>query len=462
MKKKIIIRDDEVNLYESKSYETFDSEKLEALDKTLQDSEDCDDVIYNIATVSDKEINCRIYPDEHIKDTVTQKKWLKPFLKPFLVNHDIYTEPLGRIEDAYYVNHSDLTSIGGNETIPEAVIMKFKKDGFLDEGTGSVILKIKPFGETAAKIKDGRILTTSQASATDSITCSICGKDYYECDHRIGSVYDGKKALLRTGALEPYENSSVNRPANDSSVVLCYNKTTDCAEIYGTDNTAVLVPQSNKDSVEEEQVETLTDNKEIVTIDAIIPVEDNIVAENTRGEEMKDEKISLKLKKLKDRTLKDLKRFYNEDGTAQFEAPLKEAIDAISEDEILNVMDILEVILEAVDKKNEIQLASFGTIIAEEETQDEEAEVQDEEAEEETVVTETEESKVQDEVVEEETVVEDSTNTEENVINNDVPENVPDFLSKKEPETKVIATDAISFDREFLINLSNPRKIFDK
>ena len=75
--------------------------------------------------------------------------------------------------------------------------MKFKKEGLLNDGTGSVILKIKPFGDTLAKVKDGVLLTTSQASSTDALTCSICGKDYYECEHRIGAMYDGKKAILR-------------------------------------------------------------------------------------------------------------------------------------------------------------------------------------------------------------------------------------------------------------------------
>ena len=79
-------------------------------------------VAYNIITTSDKVINGRIYPDAYVKITALSDRWVQRFAKPFLVNHDIYTEALGRICDAVHYQHSDGVQSGGKEAIPESVI----------------------------------------------------------------------------------------------------------------------------------------------------------------------------------------------------------------------------------------------------------------------------------------------------------------------------------------------------
>lgn len=469
--KKYLIRDDEVVVLNSKDVEEYDETKIKALD-SVADSENSDkEVIYNIATVSDKEINCRIYPDQHIKDTVLQKKWTSPFLKPFLVNHDIYTQPLGRIVDAVYVNHSDLTTEGGQDAVPEAVLMKFKKEGLLNDGTGSVILKIKPFGDTLSKVKDGIVLTTSQASSTDALTCSICGKDYYDCEHRIGAMYDGKKAVLRTGALFPYENSSVNRPANDSSLSLVYNIDEEKAYIFGTDNETILT--RNIDSSDSQGTsENLQDNNISNSIDNIQELNDN------KGVVM-NEKITAQLKKIKERTIKDLSKTFALDDAKKEE--FTKALDSFKEEETFAVLDLVELIdneisaiindnvllkKEIEDLKNKVTIMENATTLepfsdeVEEETEAEEEVAADEE---ETEVEEVSDKEVSTEEVTDEEVADNSTNVSENVNTETVPENVPDFLNTDEvTEKKVTPKKTETNDQNVNLQyLLNPKKIFE-
>ena len=471
MKLKYVVKDNDTNVYKLEDYEQVDQKKLVEFD-VLTDSEEDNDVIYNIATVSDKEINCRIYPDQHIRDTVTQKKWLSPFLKPLLLNHDIYTEPLGRIVDSFYVEHNTLDVLGGSEKLPDSVVMKFKKEGHLEDGSGSVILKIKPFKDTLSKIKDGVMLTTSQASATDSLTCSICGKDYYDCEHRIGGVYDGKKALLKTGSLSPYENSSVNRPANDSSVFLRYSKSEDKAYVYGTDNDIALVASTEpeKDEKTEDNVKNLPeDTKDTKLIEETIDKNEGVVMK---------EKIAMQLKKLKERTLKDLSKTFSldEEKKQKFAAVL----DSFGEDEVFTVLDFIELIeTEISDMINEQEIlkkeiSDLKTEIEEENVLDEDAEAESEaeveavleeqKDEAEVEVTVEDDKKADEEAVAEEKEVKDSTKELENVKNDDVPENVPDFLEQKD-ETKNIKDEKVTKiakkTNTQLQGIFNPKKMFE-
>ena len=482
MKLKYVVKDDDANVYKLEDFEQVDQKKLVEFD-SLTDSEEDGDVIYNIATVSDKEINCRIYPDQHIRDTVIQKKWLNPFLKPLLLNHDIYTEPLGRIVDSFYVEHNTLDVLGGSEKLPDSVVMKFKKEGHLEDGSGSVILKIKPFKDTLAKIKDGVMLTTSQASATDSLTCSICGKDYYDCEHRIGGVYDGKKALLKTGSLSPYENSSVNRPANDSSVFLRYSKNEDKSYIYGTDNDNVLVSstESKKDEETEDNVKNLPEDTKDTKL-----VEETL--DKKEGVKMK-EKIAAQLKKLKERTLKDLSKTFSLDEEKK--QKFSTVLDSFSEDDTFTVLDFVELIeneisdmiiekenlsQEIADLKNKmIILESADTLEPsadsdshEDEEANEDAESEDEKTEadadakdDKAVVAEEEKTEDSTEIEEGKKEVEDSTNTEEDVKTDVVPENVPDFLNKKNEIEDKKETKEVKKTNSQLQGIFNPKKMFE-
>ncbi|MGL5709815.1 MAG: coiled-coil domain-containing protein [Cetobacterium sp.] len=242
--------------------------------------------IYNIATVADKEINARLYPYQHVRDSVVEGKWIRPFLKPLLKNHDDYSEPLGRIEDSFFFDHAkdSYESTIENSSIPDLVLKEFKDKNMFYDGTGSVILKISAFGDALEKIKQGLYVTTSQGSITDKRECSICGKDIYDCEHIPRKLYDGKKCLVVTGKLTPIENSIVNVPANDTSTFVLYNKREKKAYTYYT---GVLTQDNN------ENEEKIKDNKS--------EVKDNML----------DEKQLTKLaQSLKDAQVKKLKDFF--------------------------------------------------------------------------------------------------------------------------------------------------------
>ncbi|RME26216.1 MAG: hypothetical protein D6800_06765 [Candidatus Zixiibacteriota bacterium] len=79
--------------------------------------------------------------------------WTRPFPKPYLVNHDRLSDPLGRVIDAEYVPTS--------------------------KSRGYILLKVRIGDEEEIKrIQDGRALTVSTgARATEMVECSVCGRD---------------------------------------------------------------------------------------------------------------------------------------------------------------------------------------------------------------------------------------------------------------------------------------------
>lgn len=205
--------------------------------------------IFSLLTTSDKEINLRMYPDKHVEDMCKQHSWTTPFPKPLQNNHDIYQDANARFYDSWYLKHSDLKPQHGYGILPEGVIDEFKKRGAFQEGTASTI----GMAETAdlsfkTKIIDGTYWTTSQGANTDSLTCNICGKPYYDftqCKHSRGTTYpifseDGKTikemktCIPYTGALTAVEDSVVNSPANDTSTLLVYDMKKD--KVVNLDN----------------------------------------------------------------------------------------------------------------------------------------------------------------------------------------------------------------------------------
>lgn len=239
-------------------------------------------IVYTIATVADKEINYRIYPYDSLLNTVKQNKWLKPYAKPLLKNHDSDCEPLGRIIKSSFYDHTQEQVIAGDD-IPQEVIDEFKKRKLFKKGTASVILGAKVSYWIAESIKDGIYLTTSQGSATDSLACSICGKPIRECEHSIGKDYEKKKCLAITGELEPMEISVVNEPANDTSLMLVYEPSSSKEDSSNTTGTVIMF--------------TTSDSKKEPVI---------ITTDNSKGERKMDlEKLALQILKVqKDKIVK--------------------------------------------------------------------------------------------------------------------------------------------------------------
>lgn len=250
--------------------EIFEIEKSE-LEKKLKDNQlkhnklldYCDsneEIVYAIATVSDKPINRRIYPDQFVRETVEDRLWTTPYSRPFLINHDTKVEPLGRVYSQSLYSHKDKKITLGDE-IPEEVVKAFEDRKLFKEGTSSVILGIKTSNWYIQYIKDGTYLTVSQGSGTDEITCNICGKPLSECEHIPGQKYDDKTCLAVTGKLFPYEISVVNEPANDTSIMIVYDPTSKNISSFNDIKNQKKINKKTKDETEETIITDSLDDK---------------------------------------------------------------------------------------------------------------------------------------------------------------------------------------------------------
>lgn len=219
----------------------FDSEGKEVNASTILDSakEDSNnmpkaiDVLFE-ATHSGSNRNHFIYSSDSMEEDA--QSWMSPFPRPFLKNHDIESEPMGRVVDY---------SFGQSEINP-------------DRDCINVTYRITD-QDAIAKFLDGRYKTMSIGGSLGHIKCGICGKDILKdgqlkfCGHWKGEVYNGQKCLWHGDKIEYREGSSVNSPADDWAQV---KKITIVNE----------KDQDNKDSVPTPKAST-TDNDETNIID---------------------------------------------------------------------------------------------------------------------------------------------------------------------------------------------------
>ena len=147
--------------------------------------------------------NMTFYPGSTLEESVPT--WTAPHNKPVLKNHDVSTEPLGRIIGAEYVE-STLT----------------------DKYT--VRLKLRVTDQDAIeKLLDGRYLTLSVGGSAKRVNCSVCGKDLIQegwCGHARGRTYEGKQAHWTIGNYTGDEISFVNMPADVYSQVIAVEMVT--------------------------------------------------------------------------------------------------------------------------------------------------------------------------------------------------------------------------------------------
>jgi len=138
---------------------------------------------------------------------VSQDVWIKPFEKPLLKNHDMESEPLGRVSASRYIKTSET------------------------EGFTQLDVKVTD-KEAIQKIIDGRYLTVSTHGAPmedapaelQYVKCSICGTNILTadewCGHMRGNVYENEKTgkeekcFWTIGAMDYKEVSIVNAPAD--------------------------------------------------------------------------------------------------------------------------------------------------------------------------------------------------------------------------------------------------------
>jgi hypothetical protein len=123
--------------------------------------------------------------------------WTHPYPKPIILNHNIESDPLGRVMGAKMAKEED----------------------------GTPFIKLQAAITNIAAIErvgDQRYLTGSVGGKVEEAVCSVCGVDFANesqtpCKHKRGKVYNGKLAALQMGGIEWKEYSFVNAPSDRRS-----------------------------------------------------------------------------------------------------------------------------------------------------------------------------------------------------------------------------------------------------
>jgi len=162
---------------------------------------------------------------------------------PILVGHDDSKDPIGRIISAEYIDTTK--GLGITDSVIEAInygslsgkslqkaVNHFSKNYLTQDnwrGMGFILVKAKITDPDAIrKILDERYLPVSSSQRTNQAICSICFQDWLDedgiCEHKPGSVYDGKKAFLIAGDFFYNEISCVNQGANPFAKIIGVSK----------------------------------------------------------------------------------------------------------------------------------------------------------------------------------------------------------------------------------------------
>ena len=161
--------------------------------------------------------------------------WTKDFEKPVLLNHNVYSDPLGRVKNAKY------------------------RQSIMDSNKYCIELTVEITNKDAIeRFLDGRYKTFSIGGSTDSATCSVCGKDVAKdgwCGHSRGRMYDNKKCYWTFGEMSYDEISVVNTPADPNAQAIditvieenegkngCDNSQTNASSIVSNDNSGNMLP----------------------------------------------------------------------------------------------------------------------------------------------------------------------------------------------------------------------------
>ena len=170
------------------------------------------------------------------------QSWVEPYPKPIILNHDLNTEPIGRVMAA-----------------------RMDKE---DDGSAFVRLQIAITDPVAAqKVLDKRYLTGSVGGRASKAVCSISGEDLASEDDsgrpklpkfRRGKVYKGKLAYIDMQDISFKEYSFVNQPADQKSGVRSLKSADGKAELTDSEgwvakSSAFVLSMDNEDifSIEE-------------------------------------------------------------------------------------------------------------------------------------------------------------------------------------------------------------------
>ena len=150
--------------------------------------------------------NYNYYGEAALKESLAS--WTQPYPKPLILNHDVETEPIGRVMGAKMETEAD--------------------------GTPFVKLQVAVLDPNAiAKVMDQRYLTGSVGGRATEAVCNICEADWAKasmvarpCAHDRGKTYKGKLAYLEMRDISFKEYSFVNVPADSNSTIRSLVNTT--------------------------------------------------------------------------------------------------------------------------------------------------------------------------------------------------------------------------------------------
>ena len=176
------------------------------------------------------------------------QSWVEPYPKPIILNHDLNTEPIGRVMAA-----------------------KMDKE---EDGSSFVRLQIAITDPVAAqKVLDKRYLTGSVGGRAGKAMCSISGEDLASEDasgrpkmpkYRRGKVYKGKLAYIDMQDISFKEYSFVNQPADQKSGVRSLKQNDGKAELSDSEGW-VAKSSAFVLSMDTEDIISVQENKSILS-----------------------------------------------------------------------------------------------------------------------------------------------------------------------------------------------------
>lgn len=174
------------------------------------------------------------------------QSWVEPYPKPIILNHDLNTEPIGRV-----------------------IAAKMDKEA---DGTSFVRLQVAITDPVAAqKVLDKRYLTGSVGGRAGKAVCSISGEDLAREDdngrpkiskYKRGKVYKGKMAYIDMQDISFKEYSFVNMPADSKSGVRSTSAPGTGSDIANSDwvaKSAAFILH-----MDSEEITSVSDNKSIL------------------------------------------------------------------------------------------------------------------------------------------------------------------------------------------------------
>lgn len=323
--------------------------------------------------------NYNKYTAEELEKAVPS--WLMPYPKPILLNHNLESEPLGRIVNADFTKNA--------------------------EGLGYIRLRSVILDPIAmSKVSDGRYLTGSVGGMPQAAICSICHQDVIaaaregdRCGHMRGQTYEERTCVYEHRGIAFHEYSFVNAPGDSHSQVENVSEANAELSVFSLNTEAGTVSQFRES-------DGLVDLREWLTESQAAQVYMDI-AFGTQYSESFEIPKNISFSELNRTIYKEL------------ESPTSNEQDmtdkTVPKEDVLQVAELLTDILHG--KKNEVDVveeapAAEDEIAENDETEAEEVATQEEDATEETAEVQEEAEEVQEDATAEETEIEETESPE--------------------------------------------------